>query len=79
MTDRDDLLAEIYEGAAAGSCASTSQGFLWYCDLHDTHGNADSQPEAEYVAAAHALYFDTHEPSDDSCDIYIEQVGLPLD
>ena len=52
---------------------------MWYCDLHDTHGNADSQQEAEYVAAAHATFFEEIDPLDDPCDLYIEQIGKPLD
>ena len=79
MTDKDELLRQIYEGAAAGSCKSTRLGFVWYCDLHDSHGNADSQQEAEYVATAHAAYFQEIDPLDDPCDLYIEQVGQSLE
>ena len=31
------------------------------------------------VAAAHANYFQQIDPLDDPCDLYIEQVGEPLD
>ena len=79
VTDRDDVLKQIYEGAAAGSCKGTARGFVWDGDLHDTHGNADSRQEAEYVAAAHANYFEEIDPLDDPCDLYIEQIGQPLD
>ncbi len=38
-------------------CPETDRGWLWYCDEHDTHGNADSQLEAEHMARAHTDYF----------------------
>jgi len=34
-------------------CPHTMQGWLWYCDVHDTHGNADTEDEAWFVAQAH--------------------------
>lgn len=37
-------------------CSDTADGWLWYCDEHDTHGNADDQGEAEYLAAAHRAW-----------------------
>lgn len=79
MSDEEDVMAKIYEGAALGSCASTRRGFVWYCDLHDTHGNADTQAEAEFVAAAHEQFFQLQAPDDEPCDLYIEQAGPQLD
>lgn len=38
-------------------CRDTVSGWLWYCDVHDTHGNADSQDEAQHMADAHRDYF----------------------
>ncbi len=29
-----------------------SNGWSWYCDVHDTQGSADSREEAEHVARA---------------------------
>jgi hypothetical protein len=37
-------------------CPQTVAGWLWYCDEHDTHGNADSEEEAEHCADAHSEY-----------------------
>jgi hypothetical protein len=34
----------------------TRAGWLWYCDEHDTHGNADSEDEANFMGRAHAYY-----------------------
>ena len=34
-------------------CKSTTNAWLWYCDDHDTHGNADSHSEADAIAEAH--------------------------
>ena len=38
-------------------CPQTIGGWLWHCNEHDTHGNADSEDEARTLAAAHAAYF----------------------
>jgi len=35
------------------SNACTMNGWYWYCDEHDTHGNADSKKEAMMIAKAH--------------------------
>jgi hypothetical protein len=39
-----------------GACESTVAGWIWYCDDCDTHGNADSADEADYMARYHAMY-----------------------
>src|SRR4051794_29441125 len=40
--------------ASMGSvCPHTMHGWLWYCDVHDSHGNADTEDEAWFVATAH--------------------------
>lgn len=39
--------------ATSDLCPGTVNGFLWYCDEHDTHGNADSLEEAEALGDAH--------------------------
>jgi len=74
MSNDEDVMAKIYEGVAAGSCASTRRGFVWYCDLHDTHGNADTRAEAEYVAAAHEQFFKLQDPDDEDCDLHIDEL-----
>jgi hypothetical protein len=38
-------------------CSATTNGWLWYCDECDTHGNADSQEEAEHMADAHVGFW----------------------
>lgn len=50
-------------------CASTVAGWLWYCDDHDTHGNADSEHEAEAMSRFHMwLHQDSPDPDDDRFD-----------
>jgi len=44
--------------AMASACPTTANGWLWYCDVHDTHGTANSQDEVEHVAQAHRDYHD---------------------
>ena len=59
-------------------CRDTTGGWLWYCDAHDTHGNADSEEEANIVSTAHAQFIrdnsieweDEDDPFPD-CDIHI--------
>jgi len=34
----------------------TIGGWYWYCDEHDTHGNADSEDEAEFISEAHIKF-----------------------
>jgi hypothetical protein len=40
-----------------GACETTQAGWIWYCDDHITHGNADSAEEAEHIASAHAEWY----------------------
>lgn len=58
-------------GVKTGS--STAGVFEWYCDVHDTYGNADSLAEAEHVAAAHAEFFFLADPDDEPCDVLTYQ------
>jgi hypothetical protein len=37
-------------------CHETVGGWIWYCDNCQTHGNADTSDEAEYMALAHIKY-----------------------
>lgn len=54
----------------------TVRGWLWYCHEHDSHGNADSQEEAEVVAGGHEMYWDAladPDDEDDQCDVIVWQ------
>lgn len=55
----------------------TLNGWVWYCDGHDTHGNADTEDEARHMAAAHQDYIAGIEDDedDDSGDIEISCEG----
>ena len=48
-------------------CSESVNGWLWYCDQHDTHGNADSQAEVEHMAGAQVDFF--LEDGDDPCAV----------
>ena len=57
----------------------TDHGWVWYCDVHDTHGNADSEDEAEYVASAHEGFFDLTGEDFEGCDLIIARLDRPND
>jgi len=59
----------LHMGAQENVCSDTTNGWLWYCDVHDTHGNADSQDEADLLADTHAMFMDDEE----GCDLVIWQ------
>lgn len=67
----EDSVEYAMTEAAANSCRSTVNGWLWYCDQHDTHGNADTEDEADYMATAHEEW---HEYGED-CAVYVAAVG----
>lgn len=50
------------------TCLETQNGWLWYCGEHETHGNADSEHEAEAMAGAHMGFF---EERDETCCIHL--------
>jgi len=52
-------------------CLSTQAGWLWYCDIHDTHGNADSEDEAETYADAHPREYYADEQADEPCPVTV--------
>ena len=53
-------------------CPETFQGWIYYCDEHDTHGNADSKHEAQHMASAHTAYFLEHDEGQaDPCEVFI--------
>lgn len=48
---------QIKDLITPGACESTMAGWIWYCDEHQTHGNADSSDEAEHMIDAHEEFF----------------------
>ncbi len=60
----------LFLSAAESVCRDTASGWLWYCDEHDTHGNANSEDEAELVGGAHSDYWDE---GLDRCQVMIWQ------
>jgi hypothetical protein len=53
-------------------CSATTNGWLWYCDECDTHGNADSQEEAEHMADAHVGFWLPDDEDDiDACEVIV--------
>lgn len=73
MNETTYTLIEYYNHAARNQCKQTVDGWLWYCDAHDTHGSADSKGEAEAVASAHERYKSDVDRADE-CDIWIVEV-----
>lgn len=61
-------------GNAENVCPFTHRGWLWYCDVHDAHGNADSADEAWACADAH-MAWKIHDEgkADEGCDIQVWQ------
>lgn len=57
------------------SVGCTVAGWYWYCDVHDTHGNADSKAEAEFVSDAHRVYFQSFPVEYEECDLSIIEVS----
>ena len=55
------------------ACQTTLAGWIWYCDEHVSHGNADSAEEAEWVATSHNEFFGV--PEGEMCGIYLIDVG----
>ena len=53
----------------------TTGGWVWYCDEHDTHGNADIEDEAVFMADMHVMFWDEHSvaPADD-CETVVRRV-----
>ena len=50
-------MQEVADILTRGTCKDTVAGWIWYCDSCDTHGNANSSDEAEYLAKSHAKYY----------------------
>jgi hypothetical protein len=51
----------IFQLGARNSCSNTINGWIWYCDEHDTHGNADTEEEADHMAAAHVEFWEAED------------------
>lgn len=66
---------EYYEKVTATCCDSTINGWLWYCDVHDTHGNADSEDEAQFIAESHEMHKVMVDGDKDGCDLYVASVN----
>ena len=45
-----------YVDVIENPCTDTINGWVWYCDAHDTHGNADTVQEAEHMQKAHVKW-----------------------
>jgi hypothetical protein len=84
MSDMSDELRPdpLSISATESVCPETAAAWLYYCDQHDTHGNADTKAEADHMRAAHIAYFleadrraavqsgyDDHEP--DPCQVLV--------
>lgn len=80
MSEEPDWIGMFAPGGG-GRCQDTVAGWLWYCDEHDSHGNADSEEEAWAVAQGHVDFFAvvTEDAEDDDeyegeCVIYVWKV-----
>ena len=73
--DEDELRPSpvLHMSVQEDLCSDTVAGWIWYCDVHDTHGNADSRAEAKHVAHAHRLFHAeaTEDDDDEGCDIVV--------
>jgi hypothetical protein len=55
-------------------------GWFWYCDVHDTHGNADSEAEAHYVSASHFDFWVLEQDGEgEPCALVLLKVGADGD
>jgi hypothetical protein len=74
---RDSLAAFLQASTALRAKVCTHAGWYWYCDVHETHGNADSWQEAELIAEAHLKYKSIAEniDVDECCDLHFTQAG----
>jgi hypothetical protein len=53
----------------------TVAGWYWYCDVHDTHGNADSKDEALHMAQAHSDWHYDDMDNPEECDGAVIEVA----
>jgi hypothetical protein len=60
------------EMMASRSVCPAVQGWIYYCDEHETHGNADNEDEARHMVAAHTDYFLKHDRDKaDPCEVFV--------
>jgi len=60
--------------ALPNMCKSTVAGWLWYCDVHDTHGNATTAEEALAMTQAHIAFW-SEDKSLPVCDVYTKKIS----
>ena len=58
------------EMIAANVAPCTLAGWIWYCDVHDTHGNADHEAEAFFMANAHEDFY-AEDDDFEGCDLMV--------
>lgn len=56
----------------------TIAGWIWYCDVHDSHGSADSKDEAKHMVLAHEGFFDDGDAFE-GCDLIITEAFEGVD
>lgn len=61
----------VFSLIAANACESTHGGWIWYCDEHDTHGNADSEEEAQFMSDMHVEYHSEGDEDNQICAMYV--------
>jgi hypothetical protein len=71
MADDPELPDVLDLSAMENVCRDTAEAWLWYCDVHNTHGNADSKAEAEALDEAHTRYWNEHHGEE--CDVIVWQ------
>jgi hypothetical protein len=76
-----DEVSPLHMSASTQGWPCTISGWIWYCDIHDTHGNADFEEEAKAVAAAHEEWWsrDLEDDDDPSCDLVVTMMEPPAD
>lgn len=67
----DSPLSPLHDKAMREVCPETQQGWLWHCHEHDTHGNADSEEEAQLCAEAHREFWMDQDEDDEPCDVWV--------
>ena len=71
MLSPSDLIHQIISHGQ-GHC--TVNGWVWYCDVHDTHGNANFEAEAEFMADHHEMWWDLNsDDNEEGCDLHVFQ------
>ena len=71
----DESGRAVFEAVALLACQGIQTRCMWYCDLHDRHGDAETTEEAQAMADAHELFFEEdNAESGEVCDIYVLDV-----